>query len=119
MAGGTISPPQDSESELWSMSEKQRQQQNLPTKEKAKTPSTVHVSLDNADTVIEGGPAKFFHCWFPLDGLCPIQAALFAAWVGKHDRSRVLKPTPSGNWFPRRAAVHCDSISTAPATPVA
>jgi hypothetical protein len=38
------------------MSEQQSQRQGKnPTKEKTE-PSPLHVSLDNADTVIEGGP---------------------------------------------------------------
>jgi hypothetical protein len=41
------------------MSEKQKQQQKqkLSHEGKNKTPSAEQVSLDNADTVIEGGPA--------------------------------------------------------------
>jgi hypothetical protein len=64
-------------------------------------------------------PGQVFHSRFFPGGLCPIQAASFAAWVGKHKRSPSLKRTPSGDWLPRRAAVHCDSISTTPPAPVA
>jgi hypothetical protein len=46
-------------------------------------------------------PDQVSHFWFSRDGLCPIQAASVAAWVGKHERSPSLKRTPSGNWLPR------------------
>jgi hypothetical protein len=39
-----------------SKNERQQQKQNLPRRE-SQNPSPLPVSLDNADTVIEGGPA--------------------------------------------------------------
>ena len=39
-----------------------------------------------------------FHFWFCHDGLCPIQAASFAAWVGKHEGLPGLRFSPTGNW---------------------
>ena len=46
-------------------------------------------------------PGQVSHFWFSRDGLCPIQAASVAAWVGKHKGSPSVKRTPSGNWLPR------------------
>ena len=46
-------------------------------------------------------PGQVSHFWFSRDGLCPIQAASVAAWVGKHKGSPSLKRTPSGSWLPR------------------
>ncbi len=66
-----------------------------------------------------GKPGQGSHSRFSLERLCPIQAASFAAWVGRHKRSPSLTRTPSGNWLPRRHAVRCDSISTVPVAPVA
>jgi hypothetical protein len=68
---------------------------------------------------VAGGPVILFHSRFSLDELCPIQAAHFAAWVGKHDLSTTFNLTPSGNWYPRPNTIHSDSISTLPLTPVA
>src|SRR3981081_4496012 len=59
MVGGTKRPPQDSESGPWSH-EQSNTKSNSNTKtfheEESQNLSRVHVSLDNADTVIEGGP---------------------------------------------------------------
>jgi hypothetical protein len=62
MAGGTKAPPQDSESGPWSMSTQQKQHQVQDQSKtfherKRKILPAVEVSLDNADTVIEGGPS--------------------------------------------------------------
>src|SRR6266403_1788900 len=61
MVGGTKPPPQDSESGPWSQ-EQSNTKSNSNTKtfheEESQNLSRVHVSLDNADTVIEGGPLK-------------------------------------------------------------
>jgi len=61
MVGGTKRPPQDSESGPWSH-EQSNTKSNSNTKtfheEESQNLSRVHVSLDNADTVIEGGPLK-------------------------------------------------------------
>ncbi len=46
--------------------------------------------------VMEGRwPVQVFHFRLSLDELCPIQAARFAAWVGKHDRPTSFNRTPS------------------------
>ncbi len=45
-------------------------------------------------------PVQAFHSRLSLDELCPIQAARFAAWVGKHDRSTCFNRTPSAIDFP-------------------
>ena len=63
MVGGTKRPPQDSESEPWSHEPSNtKSNSNTKTKtfheEESQNPSRVHVSLDNADTVIEGGPPE-------------------------------------------------------------
>jgi hypothetical protein len=69
MVGGTKRPPQDSESGPWSH-EQSNTKSNSNTKtfyeEERQNPSRVHVSLDNADTVIEGAPhiAHFAQCGF-------------------------------------------------------
>jgi hypothetical protein len=59
MVGGTNVPPQDSESGPWSH-EQTRATATAKSKsfheEKSQNPSGLEVSLDNADTVIEGGP---------------------------------------------------------------
>src|ERR1039458_7408328 len=64
MVGGTKLPPQDSESGPW-LNEHKAKARATPratpkpkpsSKGKRKTFRLVHVSLDNADTVIEGGP---------------------------------------------------------------
>jgi len=61
MVGGTKRPPQDSESGPWSH-EQSNTKSNSNTKtfheEESQNLSRVQVSLDNADTVIEGGPLK-------------------------------------------------------------
>jgi len=50
-----------------------------------------HNSIMGAKTTLQsqesGGrwPGQGFHFWLSLDALCPIQAAWFAAWVGKHE----------------------------------
>jgi hypothetical protein len=51
-------PPQDSRSEPWSMSQKTNSNIKSKTFYERENPKpfTAHVSLDNADTVIEGGP---------------------------------------------------------------
>jgi hypothetical protein len=58
MVGGTKLPPQDSESGPWSH-EQSNTKSNTKTfsEEEPQNLSPVHVSLDNADTVIEGGPS--------------------------------------------------------------
>jgi hypothetical protein len=60
MVGGTKLPPHDSESGPWSHEQKAkatpRATPKPSTKGKVKTFRLVEVSLDNADTVIEGGP---------------------------------------------------------------
>jgi hypothetical protein len=64
MVGGTKLPPQDSESGPWSHEHKAKTTPKATpkpkpsTKGKRKTLWSVEVSLDNADTVIEGGPLK-------------------------------------------------------------
>ena len=58
MVGGTKHPPQDSESGPWSHEHSNTQSKsNSKTfhERKSQNLSQVHVSLDNADTVIEGG----------------------------------------------------------------
>jgi hypothetical protein len=59
VVGGTKRPPQDSESGPWSH-EQSNTKSNSNTKtfheEESQNLSRVHASLDNADTVIEGGP---------------------------------------------------------------
>ena len=61
MVGGTKPPPQDSESGPWSH-EQSNTKSNSNTKtfheEESQNLSRVHVSLDNADTVIEGWPTS-------------------------------------------------------------
>ena len=85
MVGGTKLPPQDSASEPWQheqakqkQQQQQRQQQRQLQKQKlnegeSQKPSPVHVSLDNADTVIEGGPRfAVFQTWeAPLATILP------------------------------------------------
>jgi hypothetical protein len=69
MVGGTSFPPQDSKSEPWSNEQKTKATPKPSTKGKAKPEArtlagrgiatgALEVSLDNADTVIEGGPLK-------------------------------------------------------------
>jgi hypothetical protein len=64
MVGGTKLPPQDSESGPWSHEHKAKTTPKATpkpkpsTKGKRKTLWSVEVSLDNADTVIEGGPSQ-------------------------------------------------------------
>jgi len=65
MVGGTKRPPQDSESGPWSHEQsntKSNSKSDSNTKtfheEESQNLSRVHVSLDNADTVIEGGPGN-------------------------------------------------------------
>jgi hypothetical protein len=55
MVGGTKRPPQDSESEPWSH-EQSNTKSNTKTfhERKSQNLSPVYVSLDNADTVIDG-----------------------------------------------------------------
>jgi len=68
MVGGTKRPPQDSESGPWSHEQSNtKSDSNTKTfhEEESQNLSRVHVSLDNADTVIEGGPAFAF---FAKDG---------------------------------------------------
>src|ERR1035438_6997223 len=69
MVGGTKLPPQDSESGPW-LNEHKAKARATPratpkpkpsSKGKRKTFRLVHVSLDNADTVIEGGPHLRWH----------------------------------------------------------
>src|SRR5437660_3103470 len=72
MVGGTKPPPQDSESGPWSH-EQSNTKSNSNTKtfheEESQNLSRVHVSLDNADTVIEGGPALTISvCAIPTEG---------------------------------------------------
>ena|SRR5882724_705936 len=78
MVGGTKRPPQDSESGPWSH-EQSNTKSNSNTKtfheEESQNLSRVHVSLDNADTVIEGGPSLRISIYF--EG-CPVQA-----WLGR------------------------------------
>jgi len=68
MAGGTeTDPPQDSVSGPWWHEQKAtatpKAKPSTKGKSKAK-PSPLHVSLDNADTVIEGGPGLApFETW--------------------------------------------------------
>src|SRR6267143_6825754 len=68
MVGGTKRPPQDSESGPWSH-EQSNTKSNSNTKpfheEESQNLSRVHVSLDNADTVIDGWPtqARFWLEW--------------------------------------------------------
>ncbi len=59
MVGGTKLPPQDSESGPWSHEQSKSKSNSNPKtfpEEESQNPSRVDVSLDNADTVIEGGP---------------------------------------------------------------
>src|SRR5271157_4879334 len=65
------------------------------TKGKSK-PSPVHVSLDNADTVIEGGPPSSTLCSsFPISERgCPILA--FFARVGGHAADSIMPVMPRG-----------------------
>src|ERR1017187_3391602 len=81
MVGGTKLPPQDSESGPW-LNEHKAKARATPratpkpkpsSKGKRKTFRLVHVSLDNADTVIEGGPAKRIQ---NCSRGCPVQALL-------------------------------------------
>jgi hypothetical protein len=58
MAGGTERPPRDSEQRALAMSEKQRQQQKQKRQEGKTKTFGLYVSLDNADTVIEGAPGS-------------------------------------------------------------
>jgi hypothetical protein len=69
MVGGTSFPPHDSKSEPWSNEQKTKATPKPSTKGKAKPEArmlagrgiatgALEVSLDNADTVIEGGPLK-------------------------------------------------------------
>jgi hypothetical protein len=57
MVGGTKLPPQDSESGPWSHEQAKQKQRQLRKQKlhegKSQNPSPVHVSLDNADTVID------------------------------------------------------------------
>ena len=59
MVGGTKLPPQDSVSEPWWHERKTTATAKAKTfyEGKRQKPSPLYVSLDNADTVIEGGPA--------------------------------------------------------------
>jgi hypothetical protein len=96
MVGGTKLPPQDSESGPW-LNEHKAKARATPratpkpkpsSKGKRKTFRLVHVSLDNADTVIEGGPR------FDLTGItntvgCPVLRVL-----GEGRESEM--PAPSG-----------------------
>src|ERR1700730_4409393 len=87
MVGGTKLPPQDSESGPWSHEHKAKTTPKATpkpkpsTKGKRKTLWSVEVSLDNADTVIDGGTDV-------LDAERPGQ--LYAA--GSHARHRVGHP---------------------------
>src|ERR1035441_1253168 len=77
MVGGTKLPPQDSESGPW-LNEHKAKARATPratpkpkpsSKGKRKTFRLVHVSLDNADTVIEGGPLlTIFACTTLTEG---------------------------------------------------
>src|SRR3974390_16738 len=62
MVGGTKLPPQDSQSEPGCYERKTRATARTKAKTlhegKRQKPSQVYVSLDNADTVIEGGPSR-------------------------------------------------------------
>jgi hypothetical protein len=49
-------------------------------------------------------PGQGFHFWFSVDALCPIQAASFAAWVGKRDRSASRYPR-SATILPQRQLI--------------
>ena len=54
-----------------------------------------------------------FHFWFSHDGLCPIQAASFAAWVGKHaGRSAWLGPR-SEAILTQRPLIRKDAMNSA------
>jgi len=77
MVGGTRFPPHDSKSEPWSNEQKATPKTKPPTKGKSKPEAallersrlairSLEVSLDNADTVIEGAPhiAHFAMCGF-------------------------------------------------------
>src|SRR6267143_1345185 len=87
MVGGTKRPPQDSESGPWSH-EQSNTKSNSNTKtfheEESQNLSRVQVSLDNADTVIEGGPLKpsfglsgNLPISFITSALCPASLTLF------------------------------------------
>src|SRR6266849_2892837 len=109
MVGGTSFPPRDSKSGPWSNEQKTKATPKPSTKGKAKpearclegsgfTTRPLEVSLDNADTVIEGGP--------------PYREA----------KGGALRPgRVAERWdkFPasRLVAVQCDSISTPPSSP--
>src|SRR3974377_1964567 len=62
MVGGTKLPPQDSQSEPGCYERKTRSKTRTQLKTlyegKRQKPSQVYVSLDNADTVIEGAPSR-------------------------------------------------------------
>ena len=62
MVGGTKLPPQDSQSEPGCYERKTKAEARTKAKTlyegKRQKPSQVYVSLDNADTVIEGAPAN-------------------------------------------------------------
>src|ERR1700690_3410112 len=70
MVGGTKLPPQDSESGPWSHEQRAKATPRATpkpkpsTKGKRKNLRSVEVSLDNADTVIEGAPGfAVFETW--------------------------------------------------------
>ena len=77
MVGGTKLLPHDSQSEpgCYERTTKARQEprQNLLRREKQK-PSKLYVSLDNADTVIEGGPQ------LPSVGNCGVSGTTLSLW---------------------------------------
>src|SRR3974390_2910045 len=67
MVGGTKLPPQDSQSEPGCYERKTRATARTKAKTlyegKRQKPSQVYVSLDNADTVIEGAPPLSSFLW--------------------------------------------------------
>src|SRR3974377_1163406 len=71
MVGGTKLPPQDSQSEPGCYERKTRATARTKAKTlyegKRQKPSQVNVSLDNADTVIEGGPPGAIHSSINLE----------------------------------------------------
>jgi hypothetical protein len=77
MVGGTSFPPHDSKSEPWSNEQKTKATPKPSTKGKAKPEArtlagrgiatgALEVSLDNADTVIEGAPGFAPRFWAPF-----------------------------------------------------